>query len=150
VAAIVAAMQIVGGFTVTYVRKLFKKRSSLLLTAVLLDAFLLFAMGVTANFMLMVLLVILWALNFAIVIPVRQAFINSLIASRERATVLSIDSLMGSSGGVVFQPVLGKIADMWNYPVSYVCSSLISLAAIPFVLLVKREQVKADIISHDK
>ena len=144
VAAIVASAQIVGGFAVPYVRKLFKKRSSLLLIGVILDTFLLFAMGVTPSFILMILLIILWALNFAIIIPVRQAFINALIPSKQRATVLSLDSLMGSSGGVVFQPILGKVADVWSYPVSYLFSSLITLASCPFILLVKREHVKED------
>jgi len=32
--------------------------------------------------------------------PVRQAFVNGLIPSEQRATVLSFDSLMGSAGGV--------------------------------------------------
>jgi len=41
--------------------------------------------------------------------PVRQAFVNGLIPSEQRATVLSFDSLMGSAGGVVFQPALGRV-----------------------------------------
>jgi len=50
---------------------------------------------------------------------VRQAYVNALIPSEQRATVLSFDSLMGSSGGVAFQPVLGRVADGWGYPTSY-------------------------------
>ena len=142
VAAIVAASQIVGGFAVPYIRRLFNNRSTILLTSVVLDTCFLFAMSVTSNFSLMIMLVILWALNFAMVIPVRQAFINSLIPSRQRATVLSLDSLMGSSGGVVFQPMLGKVADVWSYPASYLCSGIISLISWPFILLVKRENVE--------
>lgn len=150
VAAIVASAQIVGGLIVPYVGKWFSKRSSLLLTSVILDAFLLFAMGTIPHFILMILFIIAWALNFAIIIPVRQAFINNSIPSQQRATVLSIDSLMGSSGGVLFQPLLGKIADVYSYPVSYLYASMISLASCPFILLIKRENVKADMIEHDK
>lgn len=142
VAAIVAGAQIIGGFTVPYVRKLFNKRSTLLLTSLILDTCLLFAMGITPYFIWMLLLVTLWALNFAIIIPVRRAFINELISSQQRATVLSLDSLMGSSGGVIFQPLLGKVADVWSYPVSYLFSSCISLISLPFILLVKREEEK--------
>jgi MFS family permease len=149
VAALVAGAQIVGGFAVPYLGKLFKKRSSILLTGVILDVCLLFAMGIVSSFHFMIFLIILWALNFAMIIPVRQSFINGLIPSQQRATILSMDSLMGSSGGVVIQPLLGKAADVWNYPVSYFFSSLISLVSFPFILLIKREEVEADIIDQD-
>jgi hypothetical protein len=54
----------------------------------------------------------IWALIFAIQMPIRQAFINGAIRSEQRATVLSFDSLMSSAGGVVTQPVLGRTADI--------------------------------------
>jgi hypothetical protein len=69
---------------------------------------------------------------FAAFRPVRQAYINDRIASDERATVLSFDSLMGSTGAVVIQPLLGKTADVWSYPVSYLFGSAIQALAIPF------------------
>ena len=37
---------------------------------------------------------------FAATLPIRQAYLNGLIPSRQRATILSFDSLMASSGGV--------------------------------------------------
>ena len=40
----------------------------------------------------------------------RQAYLNGLIASEHRATVLSFDALMSSAGGVVAQPALGRVA----------------------------------------
>jgi MFS family permease len=142
VAAIVALAQIVGGFSVPYIRRVINTRSTILLISVIVDTCLLCAMGVTSQFSLMIVLIVCWALNFAIVIPVRQAFINGLIPSQQRATVLSLDSLMGSSGGVIFQPLLGKVADVWSYPVSYLYSGFISLAAWPFILLIKHEENK--------
>lgn len=148
VAAIVAGAQIAGGFLVSYIRKCFDKRSSILMISVIMNTFILIFMGLTPSFSVMILLIIVWALNFAIVIPVRQAFINELIPSQQRATVLSFDSLMGSSGGVLFQPLLGKIADVWSYPVSYLFSGFFSIAVWPFILLVKREKVNQDIIER--
>jgi hypothetical protein len=63
--------------------------------------------------------------------------------------VLSFDSLMGSTGGVVIQPVLGKAADVWSYGTSFVVASLFQLAAIPFVLLSRRERAHADVVVGD-
>jgi hypothetical protein len=57
--------------------------------------------------------------------------------------VLSFDSLVSSSGGVVLQPGLGRAADLWGYPVSFVLSGLLQLVAVPFGWLARRHEVSA-------
>lgn len=81
---------------------------------------------------------------FAAVTPIHQAYLNDLIPSKQRATVLSFDSLMGSSGGVVIQPVLGRAADVWSYGTSYVVGAGIQLLAIPFLFRSRHEKSEAD------
>jgi len=81
---------------------------------------------------------------FAIEGPLRQAFVNGLIPSEQRATVLSFDALMGSPGGVVAQPALGRTADLFGYPASYVVAAGIQALAIPFVVLARRENASSD------
>jgi MFS family permease len=81
---------------------------------------------------------------FAAEMPIRQAYLNDMIPSRQRATVLSFDSLMGSSGGVVIQPVLGKVADAYSYSTSLVVGGVIQLAAAPLLVLSRRERAPAD------
>ena len=61
--------------------------------------------------------------------------------------MLSFDSMLGSSGAVVIQPGLGKVADVWSYPASYVCSAAIQALAIPFLWLARRERAKSDSIA---
>lgn len=146
VAAIVAGAQIIGGLLVPYFRKIFKTRTSLILTAAIIETSLFIGMGLTANFWVLILLLVVWSLLFAATVPVRQAFINSLIPSSQRATILSFDSMIGSSGGVVFQPVLGKVADVWSYSASYLVCGIINTFAWPFILLAKKEKEKADTI----
>ena len=63
---------------------------------------------------------------FAASMPIRQAYLNGLIPSQQRATILSFDSLVSSSGAVVAQPILGRAADAWGYPASYLISGVIS------------------------
>ena len=65
--------------------------------------------------------------------PIRQAYLNDMIPSQQRATVLSFDSLMGSSGGVVIQPVLGKAADATSYGTSFALGGALPAArgAVP-------------------
>jgi hypothetical protein len=61
--------------------------------------------------------------------------------------VLSFDSLLSSGGGVAFQPLLGRAADVWGYPVSYVLSGSIQALSIPFLWLARRQHVTADGLS---
>ena len=49
-----------------------------------------------------------------------------MIPSRQRATILSFDSLMTSAGGVWAQPALGRAADVWGYAPTYLISAAIS------------------------
>ena len=67
-----------------------------------------------------------------------------MIPSQQRATVLSFDSLMGSSGGVVIQPVLGRVADVSSYATSFVVGSAIQLVAVPVLVASRRVRAPAD------
>jgi hypothetical protein len=55
---------------------------------------------------------------------------------------------MGSSGGIVTQPLLGKAADVWGYSTSYALSSLFQFAALPFLFLAKRTKIPSDDITN--
>jgi len=143
-AAIVAGAQIVGGLSVKYVRRWFKSRTTALAASVVSSALLLAGIGLSDNFWVVIGLLVFWGLVFAATFPFRESYLNGLIPSEQRATVLSFDSLMGSTGGVVFQPVLGKAADVWSYSTSYVVSAGIQLLGLPFVLMAHRLHIKAD------
>jgi MFS family permease len=89
-------------------------------------------------------MLVVWGLTFAIGMPIRQAYINGIIPSEQRATVLSFDSLMGSAGGMIAQPALGRVADVSGYPTAYVVCAGIQLTALPFLLLARRERASSD------
>ena len=145
-AAIVGGAQIGGGVLVPLLRCGFARRTSVLLMAVILSAIVLTLVGFVPRFWIAILLLMLWGVVFATVMPVRQAFVNALIPSEQRATVLSFESLMGSAGGVVFQPVLGRAADVWGYSASYLWCAAIQVLAIPFMLLARQERAVSDAI----
>jgi len=149
-AAIVAGTQIIGGLVVPWLRRVFRLRTSFLLVGSLTSAVSLLLIGVLSSFALILALLSVWAFIFAATIPIRQAFINGLIPSEQRATVLSSDNLLNSTGGVVVQPVLGRVADVWGYAASYLVSAGISLLAIPFVFLARRERASSDPIVEQR
>jgi MFS family permease len=102
--------------------------------------------GIIESFWAVIGLIVVWGLLFAASMPIRQTYLNGLIPSQERATVLSFDSLVASSGGVWAQPVLGRAADVWGYGPSYVLGAGISALALPFLVLSRRQNAPADMV----
>ena len=143
-AAVVAGSEMVAGLVVPHVRRLFARRTHALIVASLVGIACLALIGVTSSFWLAIALLVIWGLTFSIGTPIRQAYLNGIIPSQQRATVLSFDNLMGSAGGVAAQPALGRAADVWGYPAAYVLSAGIQLAAVPFLVLARREDAKSD------
>jgi MFS family permease len=143
-AALLAAAQIVGGLVTPRLRRLFRRRTDMLLTTVAAGAVAVLLIALIDNFWAVLGLIAVWGLVGAATMPVRQAYLNGMIPSKQRATILSFDSLMSSTGGVVAQPALGRAADVWGYPVSYALSAGIAALALPFIWLSRRERDPAD------
>jgi MFS family permease len=148
-AAIVAGAQIVGGILVPHLDRVFSRRTSVVGLGTALGAVILAFIGLVPNFWSVTALLALWGVLFAALTPVRQAYLNGLIVAEQRATVLSFDSLLASSGGVVLQPALGKTADVWSYSISYVLCAAFQSLAIPFIWLARRERPAADAFDHE-
>ena len=143
-AAIIAGAEIAGGMAAPRIRLLFRRRTSALLVGLLVEVGLLALLGLTTAFWVAVGLLVLWGLSGAATLPIRQAYVNGLIPSEQRATVLSFDNLLGSSGGVVIQPVLGKVADASSYAASYLVAASVQVVAAPFIALARRTRASSD------
>jgi MFS family permease len=146
VAAIVAGAQILGGVAAPWIRGRFHRRTSALIATAGLSVVTLALIGLIESFWAVVGLIVVWALLFAATMPIRQTYLNGLIPSQQRATVLSFDSLMASSGGVWAQPALGRAADAWGYAPSYLLGAGISALALPFLVLSRRQNAPADTV----
>ena len=145
-AAIVAGAQILGGLAAPRIRRLFRRRTSALIATATLGVFVLGLMGIIQQFWVVIGLVVVWSLIFAASAPIRQTYMNGMIPSRQRATLLSFDSLMGSAGGVWAQPLLGRVADVFGYGPSYVVGAAISAIAVPALALSRRQNAPADTV----
>ncbi|WP_142044987.1 MFS transporter [Arthrobacter sp. SLBN-100] len=143
-AAIAAGAQVVGGWLAPYTRSLFRKRTSVLIASGCISTLIFVVLGFTRVFWVALVLLAIWAVVDSSARPVRPAYINDMIPSKERATVLSFDSLMGSSGGAVVQPLLGRSADLFGYPASLALAGVFQSLAIPFLLASRRQGAPAD------
>ena len=143
-----AGAQILGGLAAPWIRRRFRRRTSALLATAALSSLTLALIGLVDSFWAVLALIVVWGLLFAATRPIRQTYLNGLIPSRERATILSFDSLMSSTGGVWTQPVLGRAADLWGYAPSYLMGAGISALALPFLALSRRQNAPADMVER--
>ena len=141
-----AGAQILGGIAAPRIRRLFHRRTSGLIAMTIVSVISLGLIGVVDSFWPVIGLIVVWALMFAASMPIRQTYINGMIPSRQRATILSFDSLMGSAGGVWAQPALGRAADVYGYAPSYLISAGITVFALPCLALSRRENSPADTV----
>lgn len=149
-AAIVAGSQIVGGLLAPRVRRLFKKRTTVLIIAGSIGVVLLLVLGIVPNFWVALALLTVWGISASIDDPVRRSYLNDLIPSKQRATVLSFESLMGNVGGIGIQPALGRVADLGGYAFSLVISGVISAVAVPFIALSRAQKSPADVANREE
>jgi MFS family permease len=145
-AAIVAGAQILGGVAAPRIRGLFYRRTTALIVMAVLSVASLALIGAIQSFWPVIALTVVWSLMFAATMPIRQTYLNGLIPSRQRATIISFDSMMASSGGVWAQPLLGRAADVWGYGASYLASAAIAVFAVPALALSRRQNAPADTI----
>ena len=147
-AAIVAGTQMIAGLVVPRLRRFFGRRTHVLIATTVIAGACLAWLGLTSSFAVAIGLLVVWGLTFSIRMPIRQAYLNGIIPSQQRATVLSFDSLMGSAGGAIAQPALGRVADVSGYASAYLVSAGIQLTALPFLILASREKASSDVIDQ--
>jgi MFS family permease len=153
-AAVFALAQIVGGSSVRLVRRIFAKRTSVLVGQVIIGSLALIGAGlaewlnIPTGFWVAIVLLTVTALVGALANPLQQALLNECIPSEQRATVLSFVSLTGSAGGVVTQPVLGKVADVYSLGVGYIVAGAIYAVSLPFMIAVRRMGLAADTVNR--
>ena len=143
-AAVIAGAQIFGGIMVPKIIKMFKKRTTILLIGTFIAAVALFGFGILTNFWVALVVIVIWAIVFAATMPVRQAYLNDSIPSKQRATILSFDSLISSGGGAISQPLLGKAADVYSLSTAYVITGVIQLFALPFIYTSRKKNSPSD------
>jgi MFS family permease len=144
VAALVAGAQIVGGLLTPWVHRAFRRRTSALLILGIFGVGMLALIGLTSHFWAVIVLIMFWGLATYAALPIRQAYLNGMIPSQQRATILSFDSLINNAGGIVAQPLLGRSADVWGYQASYLLSAAGSALALPFIARARHFNAPAD------
>lgn len=149
-AAVFALSQMVGGASVRLVQRIFRTRTGVIVLEVTVAAAALVGVGlaqdlpVPGGFWVAIILLSVTFMLGAMAMPMQQAYMNDSIPSNQRATVLSFASLMGSAGGVVAQPALGRVADVYSLGVGYVVAGALYALRLPFIIGIRRLRLPAD------
>lgn len=142
--------QMIGGPLVKVARRLARTRTGIVVLESVGVAVALVVTGIAAllpipfGFWLALVALIVVLTLMMVAEPIVHAFINDVIPSEQRATVLSFQSLLGGSGGMVIQPALGRVADVYSIGAGYLVAAGVYLLRLPFALAVRSMGVDAD------
>jgi hypothetical protein len=70
--------------------------------------------------------------------PVRSAYLHEVVRTEQRATVVSFDSLVSNSGGIVGQVGLGALGEARSVGAAFVAGGALAAGAIPLLARVRR------------
>jgi len=146
VAGAIAASMMVGNALVEVLARACGKRTTLLLWSTAIQGIAAIAIGFTSSFWVALPLLLVVTGAMGVVMPVKQAYLNQIIPSKERATVLSLDSMSGSLGGVGSQVGLGAISQAFSIATGFVVGGVVTLFALIPEGALRRTGDVADVI----
>jgi hypothetical protein len=148
IAALISLATIAGNEISEILIRFADRRTMILWGAVVLQTVALLGVGLAGTFWLAVGFYLLSMLAMGVWSPVRQAYLHRLIPSEQRATVVSFDSLVSSSGSMVGQTGLGQLAQAQSFATGYVVSGLVSALAWPLLAMLRHRGDQSDLIVH--
>lgn len=98
--------------------------------------------GLAGSFVLALALLLATSAAWGLVAPVKQACLHRAIPSDRRATLISLDSLVGNAGAVAGQSGLGYLARTWSIAAGYVVGGLATAVVLPVLLRLRRRDAR--------
>jgi predicted MFS family arabinose efflux permease len=138
VAAAVSLAMAGGSWLVERLTRACRRRTTLLLGASIIYAASTVGVGLTASFPIAVVLYLLGSAASGVFTPVNQAYLHAVIPTGQRATVLSLNSLVASAGSMGGQAGLGWLAASRSLGAGYLAGGVVAALAIPWVLMMRR------------
>lgn len=127
-----------GNQLVHWLSRACRRRSTLLAAAIAVLAVGAVAMGVTHSFAVAAAMFLLLGGALGVVEPVHRSYLHTVTSSEHRATVASLDSMIGSAGGFGGQVGLGAVSDARSLSAGYVVGGVGALLALPLLAVVRR------------
>ncbi|HJU76192.1 MAG TPA: MFS transporter [Gemmatimonadaceae bacterium] len=146
VAAATGLASMLGNWLVERATRYCGRRTTLLLGAAALYAATSIAVGLVGSFALALTAYLIGMMSAGVFQPVRQAYLHQVVPSQQRATVLSLASLVSSGGSMMGQAGLGALAGRTSLALGYVVGGALTSLAIPPLLAMRRLGGTPDLI----
>lgn len=138
IAAAIALSMMAGNWLVERVTRFCGRRTTLLLGAAVVYSATAVGVGLVDSFAAAVTLYLIGMMSAGVFQPVRQAYLHLVVPTEQRATVLSLASLVASGGSMTGQAGLGWLAARNSLASGYVVGGLLTALAIPVVLRMRQ------------
>jgi predicted MFS family arabinose efflux permease len=145
-----AGAMIAGNAIVDRLSSFCGRRTTLLLWAGGLQSGAAVVVGLTESFWIALASMIVLAAGLGMTGPVKQAYLHASVASSQRATVVSFDSMFGNGGGVVGQAGLGWVSRARSIEDGYVLGGLATALALPLLWGVRAIGGTPDVIVGER
>ncbi|MFQ5612301.1 MAG: MFS transporter [Anaerolineae bacterium] len=146
IAALISIATMAGNSVVEWFTRYCGKRTTLLLWAAGIQTVAAVGVGLAGSFWLAVALYLVVMGTMGVWGPVRQAYMHQVIPSEQRASVISFDSLVSSSGSVFGQMGLGRLAQTQAIASGYIVGGLTTVLVLPVIVALRRLGEPADLI----
>jgi MFS family permease len=150
IAALFSIAGVAGNFIAERMAKAGRRRTTILIASSALLTVAMVGTGVVRSFWITVPIFLVGALAFGVLEPVRQAYLHRSIPSSERATLVSMDELMGNLGSVGGQAGLGYLSQVRSVPVAFVVGGLTTFLALPLLARLRMLNAPADVIEESR
>ena len=138
VAAAVSLSMAAGSWMVERLTRICGRRTTLLLGAAIVFVLTTIGVGLTDSFWVAAGLYLVSNAASSAFTPVCQAYLHAVIPGEQRATVLSLNSLVASVGSMGGQAGLGWLAATRSLGAGYVMGGIAAAFAIPWVFAMRR------------
>jgi MFS family permease len=144
-----AGAMIAGNAIVDWLSRFCGRRTTVLLWAGAIQSGAAVLVGMSGDFWIALGGMILLAMAIGMTGPVKQAYLHASVASAQRASVISFDSMLGNGGGIVGQAGLGWVSRARSIEQGYVLGGVAIILALPLYVGVRAGGGAADVIVGD-
>jgi MFS family permease len=146
IAAGIAASMMLGNWIVDRLTNFCGKRTTLLIGAAIFYSLTTIGVGLVHTFAAAVTLYLIGTASLGVFQPARQGYLHLVVPPAQRATTLSFASLVASGCSMAGQSGLGVLTSRTSLPLGYIVGGLLTAAAIPFAVALRRLGGTPDVI----
>lgn len=150
VAAAIALSTMAGNQVVAFASHYCGRRTTLLIGAATVQTAAAVALGLAGSFWVALAALLVVTASIGVTSPVRAAYLHQVVPSEQRATVVSFDSMVSSTGSIGGQVGLGALGEARSVGSAFVVGGLATAAALPLLGRLRRLGGAPDVIVGDR